>query len=154
MRSAAAAWEAIERIEDVLLFAAVATAVTMAGSALGNLLLELLDRTKWTYSQGWGLWAIGDLSGIVLDYDEVHAFRSSWRFLPSFDHPTELSKCFVSGVGNAHNGTKDGRPVAPSWFYKGNGAHLRAHGESLPIPPYAIGGAEELSAAIEEIARY
>ncbi|MFM2123552.1 MAG: hypothetical protein RL328_3 [Acidobacteriota bacterium] len=88
-----------------------------------------------------------DLSGIVLDYDEVHALRSNWRFLPSFDHPTELSKCFVSGVGNAHNGTKDGRPVAPSWFYKGNGAHLRAHGESLPIPPYAIGGAEEIEVA-------
>ena len=88
-----------------------------------------------------------DLSGIVLDYNEVHSLRSGWRFLPAFDHPTELSKCHVSGVGNAHKGTSEGRPVAPSWFYKGNGAHLRAHGEPLTIPPYAIGGAEEIEVA-------
>lgn len=88
-----------------------------------------------------------DLSGIVLEYNEVHGLRSGWAFLPAFDHPQELSKCHVSGVGNAHNGTKEGRPVAPSWFYKGNGAHLRAHGEELTIPPYAIGGAEEIELA-------
>lgn len=84
-----------------------------------------------------------DLTGIVLDYDEVHALRSGWSFLPSFDHPQDLARCFVSGCANAHTGTRAGRPAAPPWFYKGNGAHLRAHGEALTIPGFAMSGAEE-----------
>ncbi|MEO5922634.1 MAG: GguC protein [Bryobacteraceae bacterium] len=84
-----------------------------------------------------------DLAGIVLDYDEVHALRSGWSFLPSFDHPTDLARCIVSGCANAHTGARDGRPSAPPWFYKGNGANLRAHGEALTIPSYASSGAEE-----------
>lgn len=88
-----------------------------------------------------------DLSGIVLDYNQVHSLKSDWKFLPSFDHPERLSACQVSGVGNAHTGNPEGRPAAPSWFYKGNGAHLRSHGEPLDIPPYAFGGAEEIEIA-------
>ncbi len=88
-----------------------------------------------------------DISGIVLDYDEVHALRSGWSFLPSFDHPSELGRCHVSGCGNAHTGTPEGRPIAPPWFAKGNGAHLRAHGEALTIPAFAAGGAEEIEVA-------
>ncbi len=33
--------------------------------------------------------------------------------------------------------------VQPEWFYKGNGAILRAHGQSLTIPPYGNDGGEE-----------
>jgi hypothetical protein len=88
-----------------------------------------------------------DLSGIVLDYNAVHALRSAWRFLPSFDHPTELGRCHVSGCANAHTGTREGRPSAPPWFSKGNGAHLRAHGEALTIPAFAASGAEEIEVA-------
>jgi len=88
-----------------------------------------------------------DLSGIVLNYDDVHALRSGWRFLPSFDHPQDVSLCVVSGCANAHTGTHDGRPDAPPWFFKGNGAHLRAHGEALTIPTFAVGGAEEAELA-------
>lgn len=84
-----------------------------------------------------------DLSGIVLDYDEVHGFRSGWSFLPSFDHPQDLARCIVSGCANAHTGSREGRPAAPPWFYKGNGAHLRTHGEALTIPSFAMSGAEE-----------
>jgi hypothetical protein len=46
-------------------------------------------------------------------------------------------------------GVEGGRPapgsigVAPEWFYKGNGAMLRAHGESLTAPAYAEGCGEE-----------
>ena len=71
-----------------------------------------------------------DLSGIVLDYREVYALRSGWRFLPSFDHPTQTSCCLVSGCANAH-GPGASRAAAPAWFTKGNGMHLRAHGEPL-----------------------
>jgi hypothetical protein len=33
--------------------------------------------------------------------------------------------------------------AAPEWFYKGPGAVLRAHGETLEVPPYAEDGGEE-----------
>jgi hypothetical protein len=88
-----------------------------------------------------------DLSGIVLDYDQVHALGSAWSFLPSFDHPRDLARCIVSGCANAHSGSREGRPDAPPWFYKGNGAHLRAHGEALTIPSFASSGAEEAELA-------
>jgi len=84
-----------------------------------------------------------DLSGIVLDYPEVYALRSAWRFLPSFDHPEEPARCQVSGCANAHDIGDATRPSAPPWFTKGNGMHLRAHGEPLTIPECAQGGAEE-----------
>ena len=83
-----------------------------------------------------------DLSGIVLDYDEIHELRSGWTFLPSFDHPRDLARSIVSGCANAHGAAVD-PPKAPPWFYKGNGAHLRAHGEALTIPAFGISGAEE-----------
>lgn len=88
-----------------------------------------------------------DLSGIVLSYDEVYTLGSAWTFLPSFDHPSELGRCHVSGCANAHTGSPEGRPIAPPWFAKGNGAHLRAHGEALTIPAFAVGGAEEIELA-------
>jgi hypothetical protein len=87
-----------------------------------------------------------DLSGIVLDYREVHALRSGWRFLPSFDHPSHTACCLVSGCANSH-GSSAAPPAAPPWFTKGNGMHLRAHGEPLTIPSFAIGGAEEAELA-------
>jgi hypothetical protein len=50
-------------------------------------------------------------------------------------------------------GIAEGRPVAgaigvaPEWFYKGNGANLRAHSEALEIPAYAEDGGEEAEVA-------
>jgi hypothetical protein len=45
-------------------------------------------------------------------------------------------------------GVESGKPstgigVAPEWFYKGNGASLRAHNEPLTIPGFAEDGGEE-----------
>ena len=46
-------------------------------------------------------------------------------------------------------GVEGGKPapgtigIAPEWFYKGNGAILRAHGEALVSPPFAEDGGEE-----------
>jgi hypothetical protein len=87
-----------------------------------------------------------DLSGIVLDYREVYTLHSGWRFLPSFDHPTDPACCLVSGCANAH-GSGASELAAPPWFTKGNGIHLRAHGEPLTIPAFASGGAEEAELA-------
>ena len=50
-------------------------------------------------------------------------------------------------------GVEGGRPapgrigIAPEWFYKGNGAMLRAHGEPLVVPAYAEDGGEEAEIA-------
>ena len=50
-------------------------------------------------------------------------------------------------------GLQGGRPqpnqcgVAPEWFYKGTGAVLRGHGESLLVPGYAEDGGEEAEIA-------
>ena len=114
-----------------------AYAFAMAAIETGQKLRELLST---------------DLSGIVLDYREVYALRSGWRFLPSFDHPEHTACCLVSGCANAH-GTANGSvpagssPISPPWFTKGNGMHLRAHGEPLAIPAFACGGAEEAELA-------
>jgi hypothetical protein len=90
-----------------------------------------------------------DLSGIVLDYRDVYALSSGWRFLPSFDHPEHTACCLVSGCANAHGSAASpaAPPIAPPWFTKGNGMHLRAHGEPLTIPAFAQGGAEEAELA-------
>lgn len=115
----------------------------------------------------------GDVSDISADYDEVYALESGWTFLPSFDHPTEPSRCLVSGTGLTHLasaanrdamhasatvtdsmrmyqlGVEQGRPApgrigaAPEWFYKGNGNILRGHGAPLTIPNFAGDGGEE-----------
>lgn len=56
--------------------------------------------------------------------------------------PTDSMRMYQCGV-------EGGRPaagaigVAPEWFYKGNGAILRAHGEPLVVPPHAEDGGEE-----------
>ncbi|MGH9592428.1 MAG: GguC protein, partial [Bryobacteraceae bacterium] len=117
--------------------------------------LHLLSTHRSVYSfalaaieTGWKLRDLlsTDLSGIVLDYNEVHALRSDWRFLPSFDHPEHPARCLVSGCANPHGAT--GPPTgAPPWFLKGNGMHLRGHGEELVIPSFALGGAEEAELA-------
>lgn len=50
-------------------------------------------------------------------------------------------------------GVEGGRPapgeigIAPEWFYKGDGANLRAHGEPLVVPAYAEDGGEEAEIA-------
>jgi len=114
-----------------------------------------------------------DLSDISLNYHEVYELKSEWRFLPSFDHPTEQSRCLVSGTGLTHLasaanrdamhvggsvtdsmrmyqlGVEQGRPedgaigAAPEWFYKGNGGILRGHGVPLTVPNFAGDGGEE-----------
>ncbi|HKD91136.1 MAG TPA: AraD1 family protein [Terriglobales bacterium] len=50
-------------------------------------------------------------------------------------------------------GVEGGRPrngeigTSPEWFYKSNGTSLRAHGEPLEIPPFALDGGEEAELA-------
>jgi hypothetical protein len=78
-------------------------------------------------STGWRLRDLlsTDLSGIVLDYDQVYRLQTPWRFRPCFDHPTEPGRCVVSSAGRSTSGT--------AWKYIASGASLRGHGESLPV---------------------
>ncbi len=50
--------------------------------------------------------AAGDGS---IDYEAMHAGGSEWRFLPSFDHPSEPARCLVSGTGLTHNASARNR---------------------------------------------
>lgn len=58
------------------------------------------------------------------------------------DQVTDSMRMYEWGVagGRPDPGTPG---VSPEWFYKGTGSVLRAHNESLDIPPYAEDGGEE-----------
>src|SRR5438874_9707152 len=51
------------------------------------------------------------------------------------------------------SGLEGGRPkpgkigVSPEWFYKGCGTILRAHGEPLDVPSFALDGGDEAEVA-------
>ncbi len=56
--------------------------------------------------------------------------------------PTDSIQIYEWGVKGGF--PKEGEiGVQPEWFYKGNGAVLKAHGETLEIPSYANDGGEE-----------
>ncbi|MEO6914873.1 MAG: AraD1 family protein [Chitinophagaceae bacterium] len=42
------------------------------------------------------------VSDVSVHYDELYEGRSSWKILPSFDHPSNPSACLVSGTGLTH----------------------------------------------------
>ena len=59
---------------------------------------------------------------------------------------TDSMKMFRSGLeGGRPSAGKIG--AAPEWFYKGNGTTLRAHGQPLDIPAFALDGGEEAEIA-------
>lgn len=59
---------------------------------------------------------------------------------------TDSMKMFRQGVdGGRPQAGKIGEP--PEWFYKGNGTMLRAHGEPLDVPVFALDGGEEAEIA-------
>jgi hypothetical protein len=57
---------------------------------------------------------LGDLvqksaSSERLGYDAVYHGNSDWKLLPAIDHPTDTSRCLVSGTGLTHLGSAQGR---------------------------------------------
>src|SRR5215831_3588420 len=81
---------------------------------------------KVALEMGWRLRDLlsTDLSGIVLDYDELHQLKSPWRFRASFDHDEEPARCLVSAAGTSPD----------EWTYLGLGATLRGHGDPIWSP--------------------
>lgn len=49
------------------------------------------------------------LSGQKLNYGEVWAGKTDWRWLPCFDHPTDVNKCMVAGTGLTHKASAENR---------------------------------------------
>jgi len=59
---------------------------------------------------------------------------------------TDSMKMFRWGVDGGRPG--DGEiGTSPEWFYKGNGTNVRAHGEPLDVPAFALDGGEEAELA-------
>jgi hypothetical protein len=79
--------------------------------------------------------------GSARDRQAMHSHSTD-----EIDKLTDSMKMFRWGLDG-------GRPpvgaigTSPEWFYKGNGAILRAHNESLEIPEYAEDGGEEAEIA-------
>ena len=78
-----------------------------------------------------------DLSGIALDYDELHQLKSPWRFRASFDHEEESARCLVSAAGTSPE----------EWTYLGLGATLRGHGDPITSPYVGTLSLGDLAAA-------
>lgn len=55
---------------------------------------------------------------------------------------TDSMKIYLWGLDGGHP-KKGETGVQPEWFYKGNGAILKAHGDPLHMPSYADDGGEE-----------
>jgi hypothetical protein len=64
-------------------------------------------------------------------------------------HQAETGNMLTDSMKMYQWGLEGGQPgsgkigVQPEWFYKGTGAVLKAHGESLLVPPYGNDGGEE-----------
>jgi hypothetical protein len=81
---------------------------------------------------GTGLTHLGSASG----RDKMH------KAAQSEEKPTDSMRMFLMGVEGGK--PKSGELGAqPEWFYKGNGTQLRATGEDLVSPSFALDGGEE-----------
>jgi len=81
---------------------------------------------------GTGLTHLGSADG----RDKMH------KAAQSEEKPTDSMRMFLMGVeGGKPKAGETG--VQPEWFYKGNGSQLRATGEDLVSPSFALDGGEE-----------
>ncbi len=51
----------------------------------------------------------GSLSGKKLDYQEIWEGKTTWKWLPCFDHPLDVNKCMISGTGLTHKASAENR---------------------------------------------
>jgi len=48
-------------------------------------------------------------NGELLEYHPIYQGKSEWSLLPAFDHPSESSRCFVTGTGLTHKASAQNR---------------------------------------------
>lgn len=82
-------------------------------------------------------------TGSMESRDQMHAEEEgSDSSGPAEEPATDSAKMFQMGI-------EGGKPAAgvrgtsPEWFHKGNGSFLRASGEALELPAFALDGGEE-----------
>lgn len=102
-------------------------------AAEGRLLLPITHPNPAHFVvAGTGLTHLGSADG----RDKMH------KAAQSEEKPTDSMRMFLMGVEGGK--PKDGETgVQPEWFYKGNGTQLRATGEDLVSPGFALDGGEE-----------
>jgi hypothetical protein len=91
---------------------------------------------------GTGLTHLGSAQG----RQAMHASATAESVQSATEPLTDSMKMFRWGMEGGRPAA-DAIGTAPEWFYKGTGAMLRAHGESLEIPVYAEDGGEEAEVA-------
>lgn len=82
------------------------------------------------------------LSGTGLTHKASAENRQKMHEVSAEATLTDSMKIYLWGLEGGHP-TKGATGVQPEWFYKGNGAILKAHGDPLLIPSYANDGGEE-----------
>jgi hypothetical protein len=68
-----------------------------------------LARTAIDSGRGLADLAAASRSPQTLGYDDVYEMRSSWLWLPPFDHPEEIGRCLVTGTGLTHKASAENR---------------------------------------------
>lgn len=82
------------------------------------------------------------LSGTGLTHKASAENRDKMHEQIENDKLTDSMKIYRMGVESGHPPLGN-IGVQPEWFYKGTGVVLKAHGETLTIPPYGDDGGEE-----------
>ena len=127
------------------------------GTSLEELVQRYLGQNKLDYDpvyRGEGEWRL--LPAFDHPADPMHCLISGTGLTHKASaenrermHQAEARGDLTDSMKMYQWGEAGGRPpageigVQPEWFYKGNGAMLRAHGEPLELPPYANDGGEE-----------
>jgi hypothetical protein len=134
---------------------ALASAALASGKSLRESIEDQLSEERLDYDaiyegrSDWGVLPAADhpeerarclVSGTGLTHLASAARRDAMH--AAGEHVTDSIRVYNWGVeGGKPEPGKVG--VLPEWFYKGNGAILRAHNEPLVVPPYAEDGGEE-----------
>lgn len=147
--------DALHAIDGYASIYALAKAALQAGATLTTFATQRLSAVRLDYDpiyQGTSEWRILPvvdhpedparllLSGTGLTHQRSAEQRQAMHAADAT--PTDSLRMYEWGVAG-------GRPdagsigTAPEWFYKGNGALLRGHGDPLVVPPYAADGGEE-----------
>ena len=107
-----------------------------AASGDGHLLAPLDHPEQHRiYMTGTGLTHTGSMQS----RDQMHSDEGN---TPQEEPATDSARMFAMGLeGGKPEAGKRG--TSPEWFYKGNGANLRGHRQSLDLPTFALDGGEE-----------
>lgn len=125
--------------------------------SLETLLLAARSDKKLDYDEvysGNGVWKLlpafdcpGDpfrclVAGTGLTHKNSALNRQAMHAATEGTKPTDSIIMYEWGVQNGFPAPGE-IGVQPEWFYKGNGSVLRAHGETLEVPPFGDDGGEE-----------